>query len=514
MRTRAVPVVVLAALLATLLPGLVPATPKAGGVLKLALLRDPTGWDPHINYGATTYSFQNNIYEGLVRYSLKGALEPALAVRWETPDPTTYVLHLRKNVRFHSGNPFTAEDVKFSLERIVDPNTNATRAREFAVVQAVTVVDPSTVRISLKQPTAPFLDLLASGEAMMADSKWAKAGGDFKKATSGTGPFKLGSFETGVRYALVKNPDYWDPPLPYLDRVELASIGKDEQRVSALKTGAVDMVEYVPWQEIRALAKDPNVKVYVGYDTFNVIRMNPKRPPFDNPKVRQAFNHLVDRKEIIDLAWGGIGRPFGAGLIPDGHWAFPRQLQGTWGYDPARAKRLLGEAGVNPAATKIVFDSTSLSVHMDSAQIIVTQLQRAGFTGIELKPMDVPTQQRKRVSGEYQLMMDGFSLPWPDPDFYTAYFGTGGASYARAVGFSDPALDKLLDDGRATLDQARRAQIYAQVEQRITELAPWVFLHWRPQAEATRATIGGYTRLPGALGNKSLGGLRYLYKEG
>ncbi|MBI2468124.1 MAG: hypothetical protein HYV62_09960 [Candidatus Rokubacteria bacterium] len=514
MRTRVVPVVVLAALLATLLPGLVPATPKAGGVLKLALLRDPTGWDPHINYGATTYSFQNNIYEGLVRYSLKGALEPALAVRWETPDPTTYVLHLRKNVRFHSGNPFTAEDVKFSLERIVDPNTNATRAREFAVVQAVTVVDPSTVRISLKQPTAPFLDLLASGEAMMADSKWAKAGGDFKKATSGTGPFKLGSFETGVRYALVKNPDYWDPPLPYLDRVELASIGKDEQRVSALKTGTVDMVEYVPWQEIRAIAKDPNVKVYVGYDTFNVIRMNPKRPPFDNPKVRQAFNHLVDRKEIIDLAWGGIGRPFGAGLIPDGHWAFPRQLQGTSGYDPARAKRLLAEAGVNPAATKIVFDSTSLSVHMDSAQIIVTQLQRAGFTGIELKPMDVPTQQRKRVSGEYQLMMDGFSLPWPDPDFYTAYFGTGGASYARAVGFSDPTLDKLLDDGRATLDQARRAQIYAQVEQRITELAPWVFLHWRPQAEATRATIGGYTRLPGALGNKSLGGLRYVYKEG
>lgn len=514
MRTRVVPVVVLAALLATLLPGLVPATPKAGGVLKLALLRDPTGWDPHINYGATTYSFQNNIYEGLVRYSLKGALEPALAVRWETPDPTTYVLHLRKNVRFHSGNPFTAEDVKFSLERILDPNTNATRAREFAVVQAVTVVDPSTVRIALKQPTAPFLDLLASGEAMMADSKWAKAGGDFKKATSGTGPFKLGSFETGVRYALVKNPDYWDPPLPYLDRVELASIGKDEQRVSALKTGAVDMAEYVPWQEIRPLEKDPNVKVYVGYDTFNVIRMNPKRPPFDNPKVRQAFNHLVDRKEIIDLAWGGIGRPFGAGLIPDGHWAFPRQLQGTWGYDPARAKRLLAEAGVNPVATKIVFDSTSLSVHMDSAQIIVTQLQRAGFTGIELKPMDVPTQQRKRVSGEYQLMMDGFSLPWPDPDFYTAYFGTGGASYARAVGFSDPALDKLLDDGRATLDQARRAQIYAQVEQRITELAPWVFLHWRPQAEATRATIGGYTRLPGALGNKSLGGLRYVYREG
>ncbi len=513
MRSRLVGVLLVAAILA----GLPPAggtAPKAGGVLKLALLRDPTGWDPHINYGATTYSFQANIYEALVRHSLKGTPEPALAVRWEMPDPTTYVFSLRKNVRFHSGNPFTAEDVKYSIERILDPNTNATRAREFAVVQAVTVVDPSTVRVSLKQPTASFLELLASGEAMMVDSKWAKGGGDFRKATSGTGPFKLGPFETGVRYALVKNPDYWDPPLPYLDRIELATIAKDEQRVSALKTSAVDMAEYVPWQAIKELEKDPAIRVYVGYDTFNVIRLNPRRSPFDNVKVRQALNYLVDRKEIVDLAWGGIGRPFGAGLIPEGHWAFPKPLQNTWAYDVARAKKLLAEAGVNPAATRIVFDSTTLSVHMDEAQIVVTQLQRAGFTQVELKPMDVPTQQRKRVTGDYQMMMDGFSLPWPDPDFYTAFFGTGGASYARAVDFSDPALDKLLEQGRTTLDQAKRAAVYAQVEQRLTELAPWVFIHWRPQAEASRATVGGYTRLPGALGNKSLGGLKYVYKEG
>lgn len=514
MRIRVTWMLALAAALLGLWPGPAAAAPRAGGVLKVALLRDPTGWDPHINYGATTYTFQNNVYEGLIRHSLKGTLEPALAVRWEAPNPTTYILHLRPGVRFHSGHPFTAEDVKFSLERIQDPATTATRSREFAVVQAVTVVDPRTVRVALKQPTASFLELLAAGEAMMVDARWAQAGGDFKKAASGTGAFKLGPFETGVRYTLVKNPDYWDPPLPYLDRIELASIPKDEVRVSALKTGAVDLAEYVPWQEIKVLEKDPAIRVHVGYDTFNVIRLNPKRPPFDQARVRQAFNYLVDRKEIIDLAWGGIGRPFGAGLIPEGHWAFPRALQGTWSHDPARARRLLAEAGVNPAGTRIVFDSTTLSVHMDSAQIIVTQLQRAGFTQVDLKPMDVPTQQRKRVSGDYQMMMDGFSLPWPDPDFYTAYFGTGGASYARAVDFSDATVDRLLDEGRATADQARRAAIYAQVEQRVVELAPWVFLHWRPQAEATRATIGGYTRLPGALGNKSLGGLRYLYREG
>lgn len=497
---------------AVLLPALAEAgAPKAGGSIKYGMLRDPVGWEPHINQGWTTYTFMNNIYETLVRYSLQGGLEAGLATRWENPDATTYLLHLRKGVRFHSGNPFTAEDVKFSLERILDPKTAATRSRELAVVQSVTVVDPHTVKIALRQPSAPFLDLLASGEVVIVDKKWAEAGGNFKQQASGTGPFKQGPFETGVRYTLVKNPDYWEKPYPYLDRIELATIAKDEVRVQALQTGSVDMIEYVPWQAIKTLEKDPGIKVHVGYDTFNIIRLNPKRPPFDNPKVRQAFNYLIDRQEIIDLAWGGVGRPMGSGLIPEGHWAYPNLK--TWSYDLAKGKRLLAEAGVNPATTRIVFDSTTLTVHMDSAQIIVTQLQKAGFGQIELKPMDVPTQQKKRVSGDYQMFIDGFSLPWPDPDFNTVWFSSGGPLYAKPVGFADERIDKLLEEGRSTLDQAKRKAIYGQVEQRLTELAPWVFLHWRPQAEATRATVHGYTRLPGALGNKSTGGLKYLWKE-
>jgi peptide/nickel transport system substrate-binding protein len=513
MRSRGWPLVLLVAVaVAALLPGSALAGgPKPGGTLKFALLRDPVGWDPHINQGATTYTFLNNIYESLIRYSLKGTLEPGLALRWENPNPTTYILQLRRNVKFHSGNPFTAEDVKFSIERILDPKTAATRSKEFSVVQGVAVVDPYTVKITLRKPDAPFLELLASGEAMMVDKQWVEAGGNFKQAASGTGPFKQGPFETGVRYALVKNRDYWEQPYPHLERIEYASIPKDEVRVQALQTGSVDMAEYIPWQSIKSLKQDPNTQVFVGYDTFNVIRLNPRRPPFDNVKVRQAFNYLIDRKEIMDLAWGGIGVAMDAALIPEGHWAYPNLH--VWTYDPAKGKRLLAEAGVNPATTKIVFDSTTLSVHMDDAQIIVTQLQKVGFTQIELKPMDVPTQQKKRVSGDYTMFIDGFSLPWPDPDFYTVWFSSDAPLYGKSVGFSDERLDKLLDEGRSTLDQAKRKAIYAQVEQRLTELAPWVFLHWRPQAEAARANVKGYTRLPGALGNKSLGGLKYVWKE-
>jgi len=485
--------------------------PKSGGTLKFALLRDPTHWDPHIYQGATTFSFMSLIYESLVRYTKDGAHEPGLAVRWEIPDPTTYILHLRQGVKFHSGNPFTAEDVKYTIARILDPKSGATRTREFNIIRDVTAVNPSTVRITLKKADSPFLELLASNEAVIVDKKWAEAGGNFKQQCSGTGPFKQGPFETGVRYTLVKNPDYWEKPYPYLDRIEYASIPKDDVRVQAVQTGNVDMAEYIPWQAIAGLKKDPKIKVTVRYDTYNFIRFNPKRPPFDNPKVRQAFNYLIDRKEIIDLAWGGIGEPITAALIPEGHWAYPNLH--VWKYDPAKGKQLLAEAGVNPTTTKIVFDSTTLTVHMDSAQIIVTQLQRAGFNQIELKPMDVPTQQKKRASGDYQMFMDGTGLPWPDPDFYTSFFGSDGGSYAKAVGFSDAKLDQLLEEGRTTLDQGKRKAIYAQVEQRIVDLAPWVWINWRPQAEAAGAHVHGFFQFPGALAGKSLMNLKYVWKE-
>ena len=160
MRSRGMLIVLLAVLaLTALLPGLVVAgAPKAGGTLKYAMLRDPTGWDPHINQGQTTYTFMANIYESLLRYSLKGTLEPSLAVKWETPDPTTYILQLRRNV-------------KFSIERILDPNTTATRSKEFSAVQSVTVLDPYTVKITLKKADASFLDLLAAAETMVVDKK-------------------------------------------------------------------------------------------------------------------------------------------------------------------------------------------------------------------------------------------------------------------------------------------------------------------------------------------------------
>ena len=131
-----------------------------------------------------------------------------------------------------------------------------------------------------------------------------------------------------------------------------------------------------------------------------------------------------------------------------------------------------------------------------------------------LLPMGSVEQHGPHVPvGDYQMFMDGTGLPWPDPDFYTSFFSSNGASYAKPVGFADAKLDQLLDEGRTTIDQAKRKAIYAQVEQRIVDLAPWVWINWRPQAEAAVASVQGFFQLPGALAGRSLMNLKYVWKE-
>ena len=291
-------------------------------------------------------------------------------------------------------------------------------------------------------------------------------------------------------------------------------MGKDDVRVQALTTGSVDLAEYIPWQEVKALEKDPQIKVHVGYDTFNVIRMNPKRPPFDNVKVRQALNYLVDRKEIIDLAWGGIGRPFGAGLIPEGHWAFPRALQGTWSHDPAKGQRLLAEAGREPRrdADRLRLDHAvgphGLGPdHRDPAPEGRVHPDRAEADGRPDPAAEAGVRRVPAHDGRVQPALARPRLLHRLLRHRRRLVRARGGVQRRGAG-------QAARRGPERRDQAKRAAVYAQVEQRVVELAPWVFLHWRPQAEAHRATVGGYTRLPGALGNKSLGGLKYVYREG
>lgn len=483
-----------------------------GGQMRFAIHRDPIGLDPHVNYGATSSSLQGNVYDSLVQYDTQGRLAPSLAESWTQPQPNVYVFKLRGGVKFHDGTPFAAEDVVYSFQRVLDPKTKATRQRVLeTTLQSVRALNASTVEVRLKQPSATFLEMLAGREMYVVSKRWAEGGGDFKTTMHGTGPFRLTGYEPSVRYTLERFAGAWNPPC--LDRIEMIPIQDDRARVNALKSGQVDFMEYLPWQDTEYFFKERGFRVYRGFDLFNIVRLNTNRPPINDPKVRQALNFIINRQTIAIIAFGGQGQPMDGFLMRKDSWAYNPQTSKVWKQDPDRAATLLREAGYQrPQDLRITFESAPLSVHFDTAQVILAALRSFGVT-VDFRVIEVPVLLQKRTSGDYMLMMDGLSLPWPDPDAYFEYFHSSGTSHAVGAKFKNDRLDQLLEEGRRITDQARRKAIYTEVEQILAQEAPWIFALWRPQAEAGRSVIKGYVRLPGGLGTYTTAYFERLWVE-
>jgi len=483
-----------------------------GGQMKFAIHRDPIGLDPHVNYGATSSSLQGNVYDSLVEYDAKGQVGPALAESWTQPQPNVYGFRLRRNVTFHDGTPFTSADVAFTLRRVRDPETKATRQRDVEdLVDSVRTPDPYTVEVRLRQPSATFLDLLAGREMYIVSKKWTEGGGDFKKAMNGTGPFRLTSYEPSVKYVLERNPKAWNAPC--LDRIELVPIQDDRARVNALKSRQVDFIEYLPWQDVEFFFRERGYRVYRGYDVFNFVRLNPNRPPLNNPKVRQALNFAINRQTVAIIGFGGQGQPMDGFLLRKDSWAYNPQTSRVWKYDAERALTLLREAGFQrPQDLRLTFESVGLSVHLDTAQVILQALRTLGIT-VDFRLIEIPVLFQKRASGDYMMVQDGLSLPWSDPDAYFEYFHSTGAAYARGAKFKNDRLDQLLEEGRRIPDQARRKEIYADAERILAQEAPWIFGLWRPQSEVGSSAVKGYVRLPGGLGTNTTAFLERIWIE-
>jgi len=476
--------------------------PKSGGTLYWALARDIVAFEPQVTHGATSADHQMNIYDKLLNWDAEGNMIGELATSWEWEDDTTFVLKLREGVKFHEGGDFNAADVKFSLERILDPDTGATRRSQLTVIEDIEIVDDYTVRIHLQQPYSVLPAILTMKDVAMLDKEWVEDGHDLNKETNGTGPFMLTEAEPEVRYVLEKNPNFWQEGKPYLDKIVQTVVNDDKARMNALYGGEADFTTYVPWTELERMQNDDMYTVYLGYDSFNLLRMNPSVEPFDDVRVRQGMNFLTDRQALIDLAWGGYGQPITGGLSQQGQWWHYDELDGTYVHDVDKARELFEEAGItDPSAIEMVIRSISMTVHWDTAQVVANQLTGYGFDA-RIEPQEVAALIERRITGDYQLMQDGLSASYPDPDYMAIYFSTEGTSYATGVGFSVDKIDSLFEDGRTKLDLADRKPIYKDLQAAILDEAPWVYQLWRPQAEASSCDLHGYVRSP-ALGIES-----------
>ncbi|MFV1465946.1 MULTISPECIES: ABC transporter substrate-binding protein [unclassified Phaeobacter] len=343
----------------------------------VALQLEPPHLDPtSAAAGAIDQVLYSNVFEGLTRFMGDGSVVPGLAESWKiSEDGLTYTFSLHKDVRFHDGSTMDAEDVKFSLDRArAEDSTNAQKAL-FADIASVDAVDPLTVRLTLSQPNGMMLFNLAWGDAVIVAPESIES---IKTMPVGTGAFAFDGWVQGDRIDLVRNPDYWGTPA-MLDGATFKFISDPTAAFAAMMAEDVDAFSSFPAPEnLPQFEADPRFQVLVGStEGETILSINNKQAPFDNPKVRAAVAHAIDRQAIIDGAMFGYGTPIGSHFAPH-HPAYV-DLTGSSAYDPEKSRALLAEAGLADGFTTTLHLPPP-SYARRGGEIIAAQLAEVGIT--------------------------------------------------------------------------------------------------------------------------------------
>src|SRR5258705_2006028 len=322
-----------------------PVSAAPTGEAKIGLAAEPNTFDPHLTVGRNTQIFIANVYDGLTARDVQGNLVPGLAETWKRVNATTWQFTLRKGVKFHNGDDFNAECVKFTLDRATNPETKATISSELGTIASTEIVDPYTVNVITKTPD--FLVPVRLGElfGLMLSPKHTNAVGKEAIATkpNGTGPFKLVTWLKNEQMVLEANESYWRGA-PKVKRIIVRPMLEDAARIAALQAGEVDLIAPIPHVRIGELKRTDKlvIKTIAAPRIFHVTT-DVRKPPFDNVKVRQALNYGVDVNAIVKSLYFGYGTRL-ATVVDKGALGYDPSVQ-PYPFDPSKAKALLAEAG-------------------------------------------------------------------------------------------------------------------------------------------------------------------------
>jgi peptide/nickel transport system substrate-binding protein len=481
--------------------------PVSGSTLRIMLQAEPEMFDPTQIFTLAVWKAIEHIYDTLVRIAPELTPIPGLAESWElNEDETVYTFHLRDGVVFHDGTPLTADDVRFTYTRILDPETHAINAVNFLSVKSATafnsgqvstlegirVIDPLTVEITLEGPDASFLSILAMGTSSIMSRTFVEAyAGDISQVTNGTGAFMLQEYTPGSSLSYKKNPNYWEPELPYLDTIEATFASDDFARSGSLIQGSVDFIEYAPLRDVDTLSRTSGLKV-AGDELNNCryILINLLREPFTDLRVRQAIAATIDRAPIIRAALFGHGVPIDTIFAPS-HWAgFDHQIPAP---DIKHAKTLLAEAGY-PAGFKTTLITYAPYSFLTNAAIVVQeQLKQIGIE-IDFTPYEVAAASQFMIEHDFDLAI-GSAIAWIDPHpLLLGNFGTG--QLGNTSSYSNPNVDELIAQGKREVNQASRAATYRELQEIVRADLPWIPLYASNQYEAMKDDVQGFIHYP------------------
>lgn len=488
-----------------------PSQPRVGDANTLNLVgAEPTTLDPALVTDVASAEYIYEIFSGLVTIDPQLKVQPDIAEKWDvSQDGKVYTFHLRSDVKFHNGKAVTANDFKWSIERVTDPRTNSPVASLYLddiigvmdklsgkakEVSGVRVVDDRTLEITIDAPKAYFLAKLTYPTAFVLDRENVEKGGrTWTDKPNGTGPFKLAEYRLGERITLERNANYYGEPKPKLDKIVYnlaggsAMIMYENGELDAIEVGLADIERVL--DKSNPLNKELTV-VAPGMTTF-YIGLNTKSPPFDDVKVRQAFAHAIDKQTISDVVLRKSRVP-AKGILPPPMPGYNPNLQGL-DFNPEKAKQLLAESKYKDAQSLPDITLTLPGGGADPgpiAQAVVGMLEQNLGVKVAVQLVESATFNSELQRQRYQAFELGWSADYPDPqDFLDIMFHSKSANNHMA--YSNPMVDQLLEAARTEKDQNKRFQLYQQAEQIIVTDAPWIPLFYNAEYWLTKPYVQG-----------------------
>lgn len=432
--------------------------PKAGGRLVWGKANEVDQLDPAVSGSARAWDVYHLVYEGLVGVDEKLRPVPELAESWRQTSPTTYVFNLRKNAKFSNGRAMTPDDVIGSLERIMDKKTASLWAGQLGI-KSVTAGGDAQVTVELQKPRASFLAALAGSPPKILPIKEMKAGTfDPKKTLLGTGPFKVTAHAQDESWTFARNPYYWRPGVPKVEKLVARIMPDDSARMAALRDGQIDVTTFQTPDSARLLRGQPNVKtVDVSSTDYYRLDVNAVSSVFRDDRVRQALSLAIDRNKIRSAALSGTGRPTAAVAASFEGACDPATMPFATP-DLGRAEALVKAAGATGKTVDIV-PLASIGMSTEIAQVLQQGLQAIGLKA-RVSQLDLGQLTKRAYSGDrsdFDLIISGYAgyadpamvLPWWNPEI---------SVFNKSFLKPDTELNKLIDTSLSTPPGPRRAQ--------------------------------------------------------
>jgi peptide/nickel transport system substrate-binding protein len=465
--------------------------------IRVAITASPRDLDPRIGVDEVSQRLHQLIFASLFKLDAQLRVVPDLAERWEAPEPTAYVVHLRPGVRFHDGSPLTADDVAFTFRSFLDPAFVSGRKGAYQPLAAVDVLDPLTVRFRLKVPFGSFPINLIMGIVKRGSTQTSDA-------PIGAGPYQFVREDLDDRVVLKRFDGYFAGPARNPGLV-LRVVPDDTMRGLELRKGSIDLiVNDLSPDIVHELERSGEVRVTtaLGCD-YAYVGLNLHDPILRDARVRQALAYAVDRQAIVDYLRRGFARP-AVGVVPPASWAFAAATP-DFAYDPVRAKALLDEAGYKdpdgdgplPRFTLTLKSSTTEFTRLQST-VLQENWKRIGVA-VNVRTSELATFLTDVARGNFQMC----AVQWvgvTDPDMLRRVFHSG---QAPPVGFNrghfaDAEIDALIDRATRSIDDRERRTLYGEIQRRVALAVPYVSLWYKTNIVVSRPDIGGVSLSPNA----------------